>query len=120
MRKIVARHVLADFVERRFRRAQLDRRAEPEHAQLVRKNADQVEIAARALRIDRAMGQLHFAGGIGQRAVFFVSGGGGQHHVGALRGFGEEHVLHDQQFEAGRAGPARRRAKVFSGFAPTT
>ena len=46
---------------------------------------------------------LDFAGGIGERAVFFVSGGGGQDDVGALRGFGEEHVVNDEQFETGEA-----------------
>ncbi len=111
--------MLANFVKRRFGRAQAIGEPSPSIAELVRKNAKQVEIAARALRIDGAVRHLHFAGRVGQRAVFFVSGGGGQHDVGALRRFGQEHIVHDEQIEAGEP-VGRGDAKVFSGFAPTT
>ena len=82
-----------------------------EHAELVRKNAEQIEIAARTLRIDRAMRHLHFARGVRERAVFFVGGGGGQNDVRALRGFRQEHVVHHEQFEAGELVRAARRRK---------
>ncbi len=75
--------------------------------ELVRQDAQQIEIAARALRVDGALRHLHFAGRVGQRAVFFVSGCRGQNHVRALRRFGQEHILHDEQFEAGKCGRAQ-------------
>ena len=42
---------------------------------------------------------LHFAGGVGDGAGFFVRGKRGQDHVGHLRRLGQKHVLHDQQIE---------------------
>ena len=67
----------------------------------MRKDANQIEIAARALRIDRAVGHLHFTRGVGERAIFFVGRCRGQNHVGTLRGFREEHFVDDEQFEPG-------------------
>ena len=66
----------------------------------MRENANQIEIAAGPLRIDRATGHLHFTGGIRERAVFFVGGGGGENNVGALSGVGQEHIVNDEQVEA--------------------
>jgi hypothetical protein len=68
----------------------------------MRKNAKEVEVAARPLRIDRAMRQLHFARGVRERTILLVCGRSRQHDVRALRGLRQEHVVHDQQFEAGQ------------------
>ena len=46
---------------------------------------------------NRALQALHFAADVGDGAVLFVGAGGGQKDVGALRGFGQEHVLHDDE-----------------------
>ncbi len=101
IRKIVTGYVLPDFVEGCFGRAQADGHAQPQRAELVRKDADQIEIAPRTLRIDGTVSHLDFAGSVGESAIFFVSGGGGKNHVRALGGLGEEHVVHDEQIESG-------------------
>ena len=67
----------------------------------MRQDANQIEIAAWALRIDRTVRHLHFAGRVGERAIFFVGGCRGQDNVGALRGFGQEHFVDHEQFESG-------------------
>ena len=114
-RQVVARDVLANFVESSFGSAQPDGRADSQHAELVRKNADQIEIAARALRVNRAMGHLHFAGGVGERAVFFVGRRRGEDDVGALRGFGQEHFVDYEQLEAAEI-VGLRRGECFHGI----
>ena len=51
--------------------------------------------------LQAALQPLHFAAHVGDGAVLFVGGGGGKDHVGALRGLGEEHVLHHHESAAG-------------------
>ena len=42
---------------------------------------------------------LDFAGGIGDGAVFFIGGGGGEYYVGEFRGFRHEHFVDAKKFE---------------------
>lgn len=78
----------------------------------MRKNANQIKIAARALRIDGAIGHLHFASGVGHGAVFFVSRGGRQNYIRSLRCFRQEHIVNDQQFESGKTIGLRDRVRL--------
>src|SRR5712691_8192863 len=47
--------------------------------------------------------KLNFAGGIRHRAVFFVSGGGGEDDVSDFGCVGQEHFLHDEEFQLAAA-----------------
>src|ERR1700691_74953 len=78
----------------------LDCRTHAELRKLIRNNSQQVEVAARALRIDGPVRELHLTGSAGHRAVFFVGRNGREHNVGKLRSVSKEEVVNDEQFES--------------------
>ena len=48
--------------------------------------------------LDHLLGQLNPPLGAGESDAFFPKRAHGQHHVGVTRRFGQEQVLHDDQF----------------------
>ena len=102
-RDVVPGNVPANFVERRFRRAQADGLAQAVLRQLVRQDAQNVEVRARPHAVAALAHELNFAGGVGHGAVFFVGRKRRQNDIGQLRGFGKEQVLHDEQIEFAEA-----------------
>src|SRR5258708_17659927 len=88
--------------------------AETGALELMRKNAQEIEIGARAHDFRAFAEELNFAGGIGDGAVFLVSGGGGENDVSDLGGVGHEHVVADGEFDlaASRAKRAEMRERV--------
>ena len=56
--------------------------------------AEDFEIGLGAHGFHGTLQALHFAGDVGDGAVLFIGGRGGEYDVGTLRGFGEEHLLH--------------------------
>ena len=84
--------------------------AEAQLLKLVRQNAEQIEVAARAHHFCRFVQQLDFAGRVRNAAVFFVSGGSGENDVGQLRGLRQEHFMDDQQLQL--AAPRAERAEM--------
>jgi hypothetical protein len=101
---VVAGHGLAHFLENRCGRLEVEGFAEAEALELVREDAQQVKVAARAHDFGGLMQQLDFAGGVGDAAVFFVSRSGGEDHVGKLRGLGHEHFVNDEEAELAASG----------------
>ena len=78
--------------------------------ELVRKNAEQVEIAARAHDFGGFVQRLNLAAGIGNGAIFFVRRGGGENDVGLLSRFRHKHFVDDDEF--GFAAAVTERAEM--------
>src|SRR5208337_655 len=87
---IVARHGLADLLEDRGRRLVMESLAQADLLELVRKNAQKVEVRARAHHFSSLMEQLDFAGRVRDAAVLFVGGSRRENDVGLLSGLCEE------------------------------
>src|SRR5258708_31591884 len=62
-----------------------------------------MEIGARAHDLRAVAEELEVARGGGDGAVFLVGGGGGEDDIGDLGGVGQEHFLHDEEFELSSA-----------------
>ena len=77
----------------------MERFAESQFLELMRKNAHQVKVAARAHHFGALAHQLNFAGSVRDRAVFFVGGSRRKNNVRRFRGFRQEHFLYDEQIE---------------------
>ena len=75
----------------------MKRFAKPEFLELVRQDAQQIEIGARTHHFRGFVQQLNFAGGVGNRAVLFVGRGCGENDVRLVGGFRQKHFVHDQQ-----------------------
>ena len=98
-RHIVGTHGLANFCEHLARRLVVERLAKSLPFELMRKDAQQVKIAPRAHHFRGFAQNLNFAGGVCDRAVFFVSRRGGKNDIGCLGGFRQKHFLHNEQIE---------------------
>ena len=76
----------------------------PGQAQLIGDALDNPQVLSRfAWRVDRLPTHLHQTIGVGEGAGFFGEGACGQDHVGQVRGFGQENVLHHQMLQRGQS-----------------
>ena len=92
-----ARHGVAHFVEHVGHMVVV-----PVEAEFCCDLLDDPQVLSRVTRrVNRLTAYLHQAIGVGEAAGFLGEGAGGQDHVGQIRRFGQEDVLHHEVIERG-------------------
>src|SRR5207302_7300878 len=104
----------ANFLEHGSGRLVMKRFTESLFFELMGKNAQQVEIAARPHHLRSLAKELDFARSVRDGAVLFVSRSRGKNDVRDLGRFGQKHFLHDEQIEfaASLAGLAKMGERI--------
>src|SRR6266566_2478802 len=96
---VVAGNGLPNLLKDVCGRPVVERLARTELFQLMREDAQQIEIRARAHHFRGFTQKLDFARSVRDRAVFFIRGSGGEDDIRLLRGLRQEKLVSDKQLQ---------------------